>query len=382
MPSSKRFEKDCTFFHSNLFQFQFNGRASIALKGLFLAWLLLPIPLAGSSVIFDLILAPVHGTFLQLASDAQGLARSCLVSVLDDVLQPLVTSALTTAEAGLQLGWVTILQCREVITPPLSCAGALVLNSPSLLLTSITDTVNSVLNIIDIVSLYIYDIFNSLVSYGNNFLHLLASVTYSIIEETLVLFEDPVNVIKRYSTTVISSCQYFATKAADYYHYNERNPLFFSDIFRGRKEILFSGVLTISKKVYTILVNSTRALNLKVLPVAGQLVSNVKYFSKVSFNVVYQWFSKMQLALSEFLNYLRITIFDKVTKFSSSFIFFFQNCLRICLSEILRLCLKVYDDINDLTIYLVKSISNHINQNQKQPRLFSQLFKQMIRHVK
>ena len=90
----------------------------------------------------------------------------------------------------------------------------------------------------------------------------------------------------------------------------------------------------------------------------------------------------MQLALNEFLNYLRITIFDKVTKFSSSFIFFFQNCLRICLSEILRLCLKVYDDINDLTIYLVKSISNHINQNQKQPRLFSQLFKQMIRHVK
>ena len=60
---------------------------------------------------FDLVLAPVHGTLLQLASDAQGLARSCLVSVLDDVLQPLVTSALTTAETGLQLGWVTILQC-------------------------------------------------------------------------------------------------------------------------------------------------------------------------------------------------------------------------------------------------------------------------------
>ena len=360
----------------------------MALKGLFLAWLLLPIQPNGSSVIFDLVLAPVHGTVLQLASDARGLARSCLVSVLDDILQPLVTSTLATAEAGLQLAQLTILQWREVITPPLSCAGVMVLNSPGLLVTSITDTGNDVLDIINIVILYIDDIFKSLVGYGNNVLHLLTSVIYSILEETLVLFEDPINVIKRYSSTVMSCCQYFATKIEEYYQYNERNPLFFSNIFKITKKFVISEALIIFEKVYTVFENFTQALSLKVLPVARQFVSNVKYFSKVSFNIVYQWFSKMQLALSELFNYLKL-IFDFIKKLSNSFIYGIQNCLRICLSyilmflnEILRLCFTVYDNFNDLTVYLVKSISNHINQNKKQPRLFSQLFKQMIRQIK
>ena len=330
---------------------------------------------------FDLVLAPVHGTVLQLASDARGLARSCLVSVLDDILQPLVTSALATAEAGLQLA-------RLTITPPLSCAGAIVLNSPGLMVTSLTDTGNDVLDIINIVILYIDDIFNSLVGYSNNVLNLLTSVIYSILKETLVLFEDPINVIKRYSSTVISCCQYFATNLGEYYQYNERNPLFFSNIFKVMKKIVISDTLTIFKKVNTVLENVTQALSLKVLPVAGQFVSNVKYFSKVFFNIVYQWFSKMQQGLSDLFNYLKL-IFNFITKCSNSFIFGIQNCLKICLTyiltflnEILRLCITVYENFNDLTVYLAKSISNHINQNKKQPRLFSQLFKQMIRQMK
>ena len=323
------------------------------------------------------MLAPVHDTVLQLCSDTKDLALSGLAACLDDILQPLVTSALNTAEAGLRLTQLAILQVREVITPPLSCAGAIVLNCPGLLMTSITDTGNSILDIINILSLSIYDILNSLFSYSNNFLHLLASVAYSIFEEVLVLFEDPINVIKRYSLTAVSSYQYLTSKVTEYYQYNNRNPIFFSDIFIGIRKIVTSEALPILEKIYTILEKFTQVLRLQVFSVAEQMFFNVEYLLKVSFNIVYQWFSKLQPALSELFHYLRI-IYDFITK-----------CLEICVAfiltfvnEIVRLCQVVYEALHDLTILSFKSIQNHIYQNQKQPRLFSQLFKQMIRQIK
>ena len=371
---------------------QFNGRVSIALKSLFLAWLLLPVHINGSSVMFDLVLSPLHRTATvtgtQLASDIKDLARAGLVSLLDDILQPAVTSTLSTAEAGLKLAQLTVLQCREVITPPLSCAGTLVLNSPSLLITAATDMGNNVLDLINILSLYSYDVVNSILSYSNTFVHLLSSLLYSIFEEFIVLFEDPINVTKRYSLAAISSCQYLATKITEYYQYNEKNPLLFSEIFKGIKKIVTSEVLRILKNIYIVFDRFTQVLRLKVLPVATQFNSNCKYFSEVSFNIVYQCFSKMQPALKELIDYVKV-IFDLIEQSLNSVIFSVQHCFRVCsnylirfLSEIVRVCLGVYEGLIELSIYLFKSISNHIYQNQKQPRLFSQLFKQMITQVK
>ena len=375
-------------FHRNTIYFQFNGRVSIALKSLFLAWLLLPIAQNGSSVLFDLVLAPVHDTVLQLSSDTKDLALSGLAACLDDILQPLVTWTLNTAEAGLRLVQLAILQGRGVVTPPLSCAGAILLNSPGLLLTSIADTGNSMLDLINILSLYIYDFLNSLLSYSNNCLHLLASVAYSIFEEVLVLFEDPINVIIRYSWTAVSSYQYLTTKVTEYYQYNKRNPIFFSDLFKGIRNIVIQEALTIQEKIYTVLEKFTQVLSLKVLTVAEHFFSDVNNLSRVSFNIVYQWFSKLQPALTELFHYFRI-IYDFITECLNSFIFSFQNCLGIFfayvlmfLNEIVRLSFVVYEAFHDLTIFFFKSISSHIYQNQKQPRLFSQLFKQMIRQIK
>ena len=334
------------------------------------------------------MLAPVHDTVLQLCSDTKDLALSGLAACLDDILQPLVTSALNTAEAGLKLAQLTFLQVQGVVTPPLSCAGAILLNSPGLLMTSITDTGNSVLDIINILSLSIYDILKSLLSYSNNFLNLLASVAYSIFEEVLVLFEDPINVLKRYSLTAVTSYQYLTTKVTEYYQYNKRNPIFFSDIFKGIRKIVIPEALTILEKIYTVLEKFTQVLSLEVSTVAKQFFSNVKYLSGVSFNIVYQWFSKLQPTLSELFHYFKIFC-DFITKCLNSFIFSFQTFLEICLAyiliflnEIVRLSFVVYEAFHDLTIFFFKSISSHIYQNQKQPRLFSQLFKQMIRQIK
>ena len=274
---------------------QLNGRVSIALKCIFLTWLLLPVHYNGSRVIFDLVFTPVHDTVLQLASETKYLVLSVLVSGLDDILQPLVTSTLTSAESGLQMAKLTLLQCEAAITPPLKCAGAVIINSPNLLVTSITNTSNNILDLVNIFSIFINEIFSScfgtttdffncLLDYIVSFLHLLASVTYSIFEEILILFEDPINEIKRHSLRALSVCQYLTSKVTEYYEYNKHFPLLFSDIFKSIKKIFISKAMKIVQKIFRVLDHFTQVFRFEVLPVARQFFSNVEFFSKASLN--------------------------------------------------------------------------------------------------
>ena len=459
-----------------------DGVIGVSLKFLFLLWLVAPIPeYNGTQVIFDNAVVPTHGLITQGCHDIKQMTLTSMIYVLDDVIQPVMTSVMSLGHDIMTLTIITYEACYDTVVPPISCASVmmthLMVNTPGYLAQTATDTLNYAIIMVESAFILLIDGFNYVIES-------IWSLFNIFIDIFLNLFEDPINSIRSYAITITNGCKFLFKKFMNminsiiaYYQYNQHFPVYFSDVLKSFKNFLWikytqtvhqiqiffkpiqetfvAHVLPLLAKSWSILeycfylsINAVSDLIVRIQPPICNFFTTVLKYSKSSFDKITEYlgifmdstakyahilfdsiinlikassisfvsYFKTFLDLTShysvivfnssiqyskilyefFLNYSKLSFdltinyskvfYNLVLKCSISCISYIQSFPSICLNycvivvnTIVKYLILLYENIVNLSVMIFKIITNHFQQSQKQPRLFSQVFKQMIK---
>lgn len=410
-----------------------------AAKVVVLVWLLAPGPYSGSRLLFSHLLAPLH---TKVASSAPLLASkvvsyldtvSCLLCVLTDLLRPLAdTSTAVRVIVIIYLGISTLSIISKISTqvvatlhtahhalaPPLTCATAMfthaVTSAPGHLAAGLAELpggyeifsrslfyflnvfADYVMAAISVIWATLCNITNIGLSYTSEIcsiitdgISLMISAIGAIISFLVTVLGEPFACVRSCGLALGSLCHYLSDTVISYYEYNQHFPLLFSDVFKDIKITTWS---TVSKTVYNVANYLDDAFAENLVPILNQLITAAHNCWKVSQDGVSEVLFKLQPALNDIYTVVAnwsIMIQDFIITSCDAFSLFIQNAASFslqyfiyCVHEILKILIAIYESILKFIVVSFKNTLNHYHQNKKQPRLFSQVFKQMIKQIK
>ena len=143
-----------------------------------------------------------------------------------------------------------------------------------------------------------------------------------------------------------------------------------------------------TKTVYNVASYLEDAVAENIIPILNQVVTTAHSCWKASEDGVSEVLFKLQPALNDIHTVIAnwsIMIQDFVITSCDVVSLFIQNTVQYfiyCIHEILKILIAIYEFILRFIVVTFKNTLNHYHQNKKQPRLFSQVFKQMIKQIK
>lgn len=310
------------------------------MKSLFLLWCLAPVDHNGSDLIFDNLLAPLYHLTMASWAEVRDQTLSCLVYLLDDVLQPLYLHLLPLVHCILS----SLCNCPQYFFQNLQSA--------------LSASQDWILGAIDWLSAAAVEVINVLV--------------------------DPFTVFQYYASVPIGIIESSYNKIKLYYYHNEENPIYFSKLFKTYRRMFLSEFLSLIDVLW-------QSMKIITEPLTAQFNSNVGHFYR-KIGEAYDNCSQIFSFVSTFRNSLSDWIFSFPATFQlyfhemsfvTRFISYVLDSLSNCANFTLKYFMMCYEVFVNVVLYLQKSTFFHIyKKHDKQPRLFSQVFKEMIKQMK
>ena len=214
---------------------------------------------------------------------------------------------------------------------------------------------------------------------------LVISAIGAIISFLVTILGEPITCVRSCCLALGTLCHHLTDTIISYYEYNQHFPLLFSDVFKEFKITTWS---IVTKTVYNVASYLEDAVAENIIPILNQVVTTAHSCWKASEDGVSEVLFKLQPALNDIHTVIAnwsIMIQDIVITSCDVVSLFIQNTVQYfiyCIHEILKILIAIYEFILRFIVVTFKNTLNHYHQNKKQPRLFSQVFKQMIKQIK
>ena len=218
---------------------------------------------------------------------------------------------------------------------------------------------------------------------------LVISAIGAIISFLVTILGEPITCVRSCGLALGSLCHHLTDTIISYYEYNQHFPLLFSDVFKDFKITTWS---IVTKTVYNVASYLEDAVAENIIPILNQVVTTAHSCWKASEDGVSEVLFKLQPALNDIHTVIAncsimiqdfvITSCDVVSLFIQNTASFSVQYFIYCFHEILKILIAIYESILKFIVVTFKNTLNHYHQNKKQPRLFSQVFKQMIKQIK
>ena len=319
----------------------------IFLKFLFLSWLLLPssVSYSGSQIVWNNVVLSVVSVCSDLSTIISLTYNNITSSLLNSVSQfsDLVLEFFINIQHHFSLGQKNMI---------------LFIND---IFNHILDLINCFKNMVQTIILYFWDFLNFLV------------------DSFLEFFEDPINFMFKTFIQLKNFARETSEKILKFYQFNEKYPVYFSQKF---KIISFSCKNSLNKIWKWILENSESIYhNIFIFHSYLQIV-----FMDFRTNIL-QILQNISSSLHCMIEKYFDVFIEFVSPFSSSLQTSTAEMGSICLNYyncsvtiIFKYLILLYETIVNLVIMVVKIFANHVQHNPKQPRLFSQVFKNWIKN--
>ena len=304
---------------------------AVCLKLLLLCWCLAPVDNNGADVIFDGLVSPLHDLIEDMLSLGTNLSLSCFVFVLDDILQPLLTAT------------------QVHLLPAMQCGLVMLTNSPDYAMRGLEAVLQSGLE-------WVSGVLTGVVS----------------------ILADPIPGCRYYGTAAAGVIQTNYHNIRLYYKFNEENPIFFSKLFKIYRKIFITALLNLTDDIWQSLRSVTEPL-LGLMNSAETIFLNIVHVCLDNVHNVIELFSfeimrLCNVARGSFISFSTSTqhYFHEAALFSN---FLISNVLQF-ISKFANLVVGYF-----MMFYKLVQKFPYVNyeEEDRPPRLFSQVFKEMIK---
>ena len=311
------------------------------MKYLLVLWCAGPGDYSGSDLIFDNLVEPLYHLSVATWSHLHHLALSCLVSLLDDLLQPLHLHLLSALDCITSI----LYNCHHYSLQYLQSA-----------LSSSQDLIQGAIVRLSAVPI-----------------------------EVLNLLLDPFTGGSYYASVTVGMIQSSYNKIKLYHSYNEENPIYFSKLYKYYQGMFISEFLRLADVFW-------RSVEIITKPLIAQFTSNLGHFYRKIVEVcdnncsqIFSFVSSFWYSVSDWFISFPATFklyFHEMT-FITRFISYVLDSLSNCAHFILKYLIMCYEVFVNFILDLQKStFPQFYKKHNKQQRLFSQVFKEMIKRMK
>ena len=298
---------------------------------LLVVWCVAPLQHNGAEVLFDSLMVPLHNLVMTGGTLVRDVSLSTLDLLLEDLLQPLATV------------W------QFHLLPLLHDTITTISNSPT----------------------YILKFLETVLHLSEATLMTGLDWMFALLAETLNILFDPVTGLGYYSSALTEEIHNGYQKIKLFYIYNEENPVYFSTQYKTQRKIFIRTVLHHTDTVRTSIT--------KPLPV---LLSSIEQYSTEICRVWEYYFPNLAAVFAFEIPRLFNMASDSFISFSSSTHYFISEASLFSRDAVLRY-LKMFHEISwSVVRYLHNFTFVYYKEKETPPRLFSQVFKEMIKQLK
>ena len=280
------------------------------------------------------------------------------VYVLDDIIQPTLTSIKSTVDDIILLTQLTYQYSYEILVPPITCAGKtltqIILNAPNYLLNLLLESVNTV-----------YQYTERSLKFISEATFCFIDILKAILDGIYMVFEDPINGIRNILRQIHHGCSFLYSRIHGYYQHNQKNPVLFSDVVKTMKKIIRIKSTHFAQYIYNHLEPLWVFYKVHVLPILKIIASKIELGWKLVYNFISDSYVKIQPVISQMIQ-LFVKYLVSFYSFCQSYLLQAFEKLKVLVSlmnqSIYEYLVSFFNFSRALTVIMFESIKTFIMQ--------------------